>query len=265
MHFQIYTTIIKESLTNTYVSYTNTKLTNCFQNTSKSYQINWYSPFKFHNLNYIFHYCQQHRTQNNFNFSTSHTFLVVPSENGKICNRTLDMRTCWRARILRLRQENVSLDLGQYSNLHLNFQMPPLPPNYQNVTVMQQTSLWQVHILYRQKQILKCTTTELPLEQTLSSCMPQIAIQSITGFCNMVLPVFSNISANFNMCSNLEHATHHSPLQCHRFVLYGLAYLLRTWRNVNYIQSTHTQSIIMLELHHKSALSHTFPLPHVST
>lgn len=74
------------------------------------------------------------------------------------------------------------------------------------------------------------------------------------------------ISPNFKTCSNLEQATHHKPLQCHQFLLHGLAYLLSTSTTWHYIQPTHSEglwSYTKLELH-TSAVSHTFPLPYVS-
>jgi len=48
------------------------------------------------------------------------------------------------------------------------------------------------------------------------------------------------ISPNFKTCSNLEQATHHTPLQCHHFVLHGLAYLLKYLKNLT-LHTTNTQ------------------------
>jgi hypothetical protein len=76
---------------------------------------------------------------------------------------------------------------------------PHVPPQHdQNVTVMQQASLWQVHILYRQKQILKCTT-ELSLEQALCSCMHQITTQTTAHFCCMLLLISQDLIKFQNM------------------------------------------------------------------
>jgi len=80
----------------------------------------------------------------------------------------------------------VSLMFGQYRiSTSSSKPPPPNPQNDQNVTVMQQASVCQVHILYRQKQILKCTT-ELPLEQAFCSCMHQITTKTTAIFCRLV-------------------------------------------------------------------------------
>ena len=129
-----------------------------------------------------------------------------------------------------MRYRKVSLMFGQYriSTSSSNPTPPPTtkPQNDQNVTVMQQASVCQVHILYRQKQILKCTT-ELPLEQhSVHACIrSQLRLLQVSAIWFYYILY---ISPNFKTCSNLEQATHNKPLQCHQFVLHGLAYLLST-------------------------------------
>jgi hypothetical protein len=86
----------------------------------------------------------------------------------------------------------MSLMFGAIQTLHLIFQQhpPPQPQNDQNVTVMQQASACQVHIPYRQRHILKCTT-ELPLKQAHCSCMHKITTQTTASFRHMVLLILS--------------------------------------------------------------------------
>jgi hypothetical protein len=146
------------------------------------------------------------------NFKTSHV-LVQLSENG-----TTELRMC------KYNHESVFSDiwdrkkcllyLGQYSNLHITLHPPPptgrphTRSKLPNVTVVHQTiqAYWQVHILYRQKQTLKCTTTELKLEKILSPCILYITTQllqvSVKWCC-----LYSIRSQQIS-----KHAMHRNPL-----------------------------------------------------
>jgi hypothetical protein len=153
----------------------------------------------------------------------------------------------------------VSLMSETKQNLHLIFHNTN-PKNDQNVTVMQQDSLWQILHSLQAK-----ANTEVHNRTTTWTSTLFLHASNHNSVSCMFLPYdfasILNTSPNLKTCSNLEQLTHNKPLQCHQFVLHGLAYLRSTSGTWYYIQQTQTEglwSIKKLEPH-TSAVSHTLP------
>jgi hypothetical protein len=135
------------------------------------------------------------------------------------------------------------LCLGQYSNLHLIFHPHPPPPK-----LSKRDSHATDQPLAGTHSLLAKANIEVHNNRTTTRTNTQFlhATDHKSDYYRFVQYGFTyivNISAHFKTRSNLEHATHHNPLQCNRFVLHGLAYLLCISGNLNYIQPTHCESL----------------------